>query len=85
MLASESQPGMEDWMDAIQQAVQEDRINRRRTKTQSKVIASPDVTLDYLNESGLSFKNKVDSGKLSTQQIPVTFIRLIAHSQYRLK
>ncbi len=57
---------MESWMDQIKKAVHEDRISMRRSKTQSKVIASPgggDDSPPSLRESGLSYKNKVDSGE----------------------
>lgn len=51
-------------MDRIKQAVQEDRIKRRRTKGQSLVVASgDDTTFESYTESGLSYKNRVDSGE----------------------
>lgn len=56
---------MEDWIDSIKQAVQEDRLRRRRTKGQSKVMSSAeDTSFESYNESGLSYRNKVDSGEL---------------------
>lgn len=64
MLAADSQPEMDDWMDKIKQAVQEDRIRRRRTKGQSRVIGSDDDTsFESYDDSGLSYKNRVDSGE----------------------
>lgn len=56
---------MEDWIDSIKQAVQEDRLRRRRTKGQSRVMSSAEDTSfeSYNNESGLSYQNKVDSGE----------------------
>lgn len=53
-------------MRSIKQVVQEDRLNRRRNKTQSRVIASSssdDSAFQSLDESGMSYKNRVDSGK----------------------
>lgn len=62
--AADSQLELDDWISQIKQAVQEDRLKRRRTKGQSLVVASGDDTPFELNaESGLSYKNRVDSGK----------------------
>lgn len=63
VLAASTQPDLEDWMARIKQAVQEDRLRRRRTKGQSMVVASPeDNSIEY-NDSGMSYKNRVDSGE----------------------
>lgn len=64
MLAAESQPELESWMDTIKEVVHDDKIKRRRNKGQSRVITSSDSELpDTLDASGLSYRNKVDSGK----------------------
>ena len=64
MLAAESQLDMKDWMDYIKEVVLDDKIKRRRSKAQSRVIASSSSDLsDTLNYSGLTYRNKVDSGK----------------------
>ena len=63
MLAADTQPEMEDWMAEIKQVVVEDRLKRRRTKGQSVVVAgSSDGTFVTYNDSGLSYKNRIDSG-----------------------
>lgn len=65
VLAADSQPDLEDWMESIKQVMQEDRLKRRRTKAQSRVMTSDeDTLLESFSDSGLSYKNKVDSGKL---------------------
>ena len=62
MLAADTQPELEDWMAQIKQVVAEDRLRRRRTKGQSVVTASPDSSSASYNDSGISYKNQVDSG-----------------------
>ena len=65
-MAADTQPELEDWMAQVKQVVLEDRLRRRRTKGQSVVVASPsDGSVASYNDSGLSYKNKVDSGKLT--------------------
>lgn len=63
MLAAESQPEMDEWLSCLQDAVQEDKVRRRRSKTQSKVkAATSDSMSSSLNDSGPSYKNTIDSG-----------------------
>ena len=63
MLAADSQPELDSWMDSIAQAIQEDRLKRRRTKAQSMVVSSTsDSSIGTSRDSGFSYKNNVDSG-----------------------
>lgn len=62
-MAADSQPELDDWMDQIKKAVQEDRIRRRRTKGQSLVVTSADEKSFEYTDSGISYKNMVDSGE----------------------
>ncbi len=64
MLAADTQPELEEWMEKIKQLIVEDRLRRRRTKGQSVVMASSssDTSFGSYNDSGLSYKNRVDSG-----------------------
>lgn len=69
MLAAESHPELDGWMESIKQAVQEDRLKRRRTKAQTKVTGAPSNDLSQsFNESGISYKNRVDSGKFQKKK-----------------
>lgn len=65
MLAADSQPELEEWMECIKNAIQDDRLRRRRTKGQSMVVASDDT--DHLpsfsDDTGMSYKNRIDSGE----------------------
>lgn len=72
MLAADSHPELDDWMANIHQAVQEDKLRRKRKKSQSKVMASNSTDSVSFSDSGMSYKNRVDSGELYSYNAPPT-------------
>ena len=66
VLAADSQPELEEWMECIKNVCQEDRLKRRRTKGQSMVVTSDeDILPSFSDDTGMSYKNRVDSGECS--------------------
>ncbi len=54
---------VDSWIDDIKAAIHEDKIKRRRSKAQSRVATSSGSDISESGEKGISYKNKVDSGK----------------------
>ena len=65
MLATETQPEVDSWIDSIKGAIQEDRIKRRRSKAQSRITTTSGSDIEQSTGKGICYKNKVDSGKKS--------------------